>query len=151
MTERKYTLEEVFGYTNGESNYWKIHENENVHTRNLVTDKDDFESWEDKNYLWFSMLDRGIIFCILKDEMDLFFAHFGKTVESEQFSSRSDKTHWHIQFRNAGFVLAFPNENMEDFWEKLNDTVDVSTYEEHVTHTKNSDEVDKVFQQRNIQ
>ena len=146
MTERKYTLEEVFGYTNGESNYWKIHEN-NEHTRTLITD-DNFDSFEDRDYLWFHLVDRGLTFCVLKDDMDLFLAHIGKTVESNMFNSWSDETHWTIQFREGGFAIQVPQEDMNDLYEKINDTVDVSTYEECVTHTKNSDEVDKVMQQR---
>lgn len=149
MTERKYTLEELFGYTNGESNYWKIHENDDGHTRSLVTVKG-FNSWEDKNFLWFDMLDRGTLFYIPKDDMDLFFAHFGQTIESTQFNSWLDKDYWSINFLSprSGFVLTLNNDEMDSFWEKINNTVEISSYEEYVTHTKNSDEVDKVMQQR---
>jgi hypothetical protein len=138
MTERKYTLDELMGYTNGKSNYWEIHKNDVGHVRDLVSigEYNDFESWEDQNFLWFNMLDRGIIFCILKDRMDMFLNQFGKTKESKHFSSELDESHWRVQFlyTSGGFTLSIPKEELEDFWNKLISTVEVSTYEQYVTH-----------------
>ena len=160
-SERKYTLEEWVGWTNGESNYWKIHENDDGHTRSLVTidEHGDFESWEDVNYLWFNLVDRGITFCILKDDMDLFMAHFGQTAESKQFKSWTDKSHWNIQFLSvpSGFTLTFPVEtldtwkDMDSLWMKLTGSTDMSTYEQYVTHIKNNDEVHRIIQEDNTQ
>jgi len=141
MIEEKYTSTELFGYTNGKSNYWLKHTKDGEY-RSLITveEYDNFESWEDKDFLWFDMLDRGIIFCIAKNDMDMFFEHYGKTKESKQFVSWLEESHWHIQFVGAlgGFILSIPTEELDDFWNKIEDTVAFSTYEQYVTHTENS-------------
>ena len=136
MKERKYTLEELMGYTNGKSNYWEIHKNNVGHTRTLLdNDYDDFESWEDPDFLWFHMLERGLTFNIAKINMDQFMQHFDKTKKTKLFNSWSDEKHWLIQFREGGFTIEVPHEDMENLFQKISDTIMVSTYEQYVTHT----------------